>query len=66
MHLFASHYHADHYGSIDDLVNDGIPILGSDDRGRRDLVKPGDKAKGSYQDYMTAVGSDTSGYYQTL
>src|SRR5438128_185199 len=33
-----SHYHQDHYGSIDELVEDGIHVLESYDRGRRDLV----------------------------
>ena len=56
--LVVSHYHADHYGNTDDVVNDGIQILETYDRGRRDLVKPADKAKDSYKDYMTAVGED--------
>src|SRR5687768_5611289 len=36
----ASHYHADHFGGVHELVEDEqIPILESYDRGRRDLVK---------------------------
>jgi beta-lactamase superfamily II metal-dependent hydrolase len=56
--LVISHYHADHYGSADDLINDGISILETYDRGRRDLVKPEDKTKPRYKEYMEAVGED--------
>ena len=54
----ASHYHEDHFGGIDDLVKNGIPILESYDRGRRDTVRPDDKSKGTYKDYMASVGED--------
>jgi beta-lactamase superfamily II metal-dependent hydrolase len=54
----ASHYHADHFGGIDDLVKGGIPVLESYDRGRRDLVDPADKENGTYKDYMATVGED--------
>ena len=53
-----SHYHEDHFGGIDDLKNLNVPILESYDRGRRDLVPAGDKTKGTYKDYMQAVGED--------
>ena len=53
-----SHYHQDHYGSIDELVDDGIHVLESYDRGRRDLVDPADAAKPRYKDYMRTVGED--------
>lgn len=54
----ASHYHEDHFGGIDDLVKNGIPVLESYDRGRRDTVKPEDRAKGTFKDYMASVGED--------
>jgi beta-lactamase superfamily II metal-dependent hydrolase len=54
----ASHYHEDHFGGIDDLVKKGIPVLESYDRGRRDTVRPDDKTKGTYKDYMATVGED--------
>lgn len=56
--FIASHYHADHFGGIDDLVEDGTLVLEAFDRGRRDLVKPEDKEKGTYKDYMATVGED--------
>ena len=54
----ASHYHEDHFGGIDDLVKNGIPILESYDRGRRDTVRPEDRARGTFKDYMASVGED--------
>ena len=54
----ASHYHADHYGSIDDLVRDGITVLESFDRGRRDLVKAEDKTRQRFKEYIASVGED--------
>jgi beta-lactamase superfamily II metal-dependent hydrolase len=54
----ASHYHEDHFGGIDDLVNLGISVLESYDRGRRDLVKATDRAEKTYKDYMREVGDD--------
>jgi beta-lactamase superfamily II metal-dependent hydrolase len=54
----ASHYHEDHFGGIDDLVEMGVRVLESYDRGRRDTVVAADKARGTYKDYMEAVGED--------
>lgn len=54
----ASHYHADHYGSIDELVDDGVPVLESFDRGRRDLLSEEDKQGARFRDYMRTVGED--------
>src|SRR5687767_3757388 len=49
----ASHYHEDHFGGIDDLVEDGIPVLESYDRGRRDTVPLEDKTRRTFKDYMS-------------
>jgi beta-lactamase superfamily II metal-dependent hydrolase len=54
----ASHYHEDHFGGIDDLVEDGVPVLETYDRGRRDMVKPQDLAKGTFKEYLATVGED--------
>jgi competence protein ComEC len=55
----ASHYHADHFGGVHELVEDEeIPVLESYDRGRRDLVKPADKTKTRFKEYMRTVGED--------
>ncbi len=54
----ASHYHEDHFGGIDDLVEDGVPVLESYDRGRRDTVPPEDKTRRTFKDYMSSVGED--------
>lgn len=54
----ASHYHEDHFGGIDDLVNMGVPVLEAYDRGDKQFVKAADKAKPTYKDYQSAVGED--------
>jgi beta-lactamase superfamily II metal-dependent hydrolase len=54
----ASHYHADHFGGVDDLVKDGIAVVETYDRGRRDLVDEGDRDNGTYKAYMRTVGED--------
>jgi beta-lactamase superfamily II metal-dependent hydrolase len=58
----ASHYHADHFGGVHELVEDDeISILESFDRGRRDLVPAEDKTKTRYKEYMRTVGEDAIG-----
>jgi beta-lactamase superfamily II metal-dependent hydrolase len=54
----ASHYHEDHFGGIDNLIEQGVTVLEAYDRGRRDTVKASDKAEGTYKDYMREVGED--------
>lgn len=53
-YFVAGHYHADHIGGIDELINGGIPVnLASYDRG-------GTYASQTYTDYVNAVGAKRS------
>lgn len=54
----ASHYHEDHYGGIDDLVDMGVPVLEAFDRGDKDFVSSDTKKQKTYKDYMRTVGED--------
>jgi len=55
----ATHYHSDHYGGIDDLVNAGISVLESYDRGDKECCLSAKKKKEpTFIDYQTAVGED--------
>lgn len=49
-HHFASHYHSDHIGGIDDIVNAGIVINRGWDRG-------GSYTTGAYTTYVSKLGS---------
>jgi competence protein ComEC len=53
-----SHYHEDHFGGIDDLVNMGISVLETYDRGKKEFVDEQDSEKPTFEDYMAAVGED--------
>jgi len=55
----ATHYHSDHYGGIDDLVEDfGVHVLEPFDRGDKTFL-PGSKlTEPTYVDYQRAVGED--------
>lgn len=48
-HHFASHYHSDHIGAIDDIVNAGITIRNGWDRG-------GSYTTGAYTTYVNLLG----------
>ena len=52
-----THYHEDHYGGIDDLVNMGITISKAFDRGDKDELSSTKKNEPTFQDYQTAVGN---------
>ncbi len=55
----ASHYHEDHYGGIDDLVDLGVPVLESFDRGDKVCCLPSSKKNQvTFKDYQAAVGED--------
>src|SRR5687768_1930230 len=54
----ASHYHEDHYGGIDDLVDMGVPVLEAYDRGDKGFVPQTTKQQQTYKDYMRTVGED--------
>jgi len=52
-----THYHEDHYGGIDDLVDLGVPVRDAYDRGDKNLL-PADKlSEVTFQDYQAAVGN---------
>src|SRR5688572_23816640 len=55
----ATHYHEDHYGGIDELVNAGVPVLESFDRGEKACCLPESKRnEQTFKDYQAAVGED--------
>ena len=54
----ATHYHEDHYGGIDDLVNLGVPVGQSFDRGDKDHLPDSKKNQKTFKDYQQAVGDD--------
>ncbi len=53
-----THYHSDHYGSIDDLVNNGVPVRVSYDRGEKDRLTDSKKNSPAYMAYDTTVGEN--------
>jgi competence protein ComEC len=53
-----SHYHEDHFGGIDDLVDMGVPVLEAFDRGDKSSVPAAKKAQKTYKDYIRTVGED--------
>jgi beta-lactamase superfamily II metal-dependent hydrolase len=54
-----SHYHEDHFGGIDDLVDAGVPVLEAYDRGDKDCcLPPAKKKQRTYIDYQRTVGED--------
>jgi len=56
-HFVCTHYHEDHYGGIDDLVNDyGISIEHAYDRGDKAYVGSHTSSTQTYIDYEEAVG----------
>ena len=52
----ATHYHEDHLGGIDDLVNAGVPVGTAYDRGDKAHLSPQTLGTGAYQDYQAALG----------
>lgn len=55
----ATHYHEDHYGGIDDLVDMGVSVLESYDRGDKECCVPQSKKnQATYKDYLRTVGED--------
>jgi competence protein ComEC len=54
-----THYHEDHFGGIDDLVDAGVPVLESFDRGDKDCCLPqAKKNQTTFKDYQRTVGED--------
>ena len=52
-----THYHEDHYGGIDDLVNLGVPVREAYDRGDKNLLSADKLSEDTYLDYQAAVGN---------
>lgn len=52
-----THYHADHYGGIDELVGEEEVAVGTAyDRGDKEYLTATTLSSGTYQDYQSAVG----------
>jgi beta-lactamase superfamily II metal-dependent hydrolase len=51
-----THYHEDHYGGIDDLVNLGVPVGEAYDRGAKDQLAADKLNEKTFKDYQAAVG----------
>ena len=57
-HFVATHYHEDHYGGIDDLVNAGVTVVNSYDRGDKlCCLTDAKRAQQTFIDYENAVGT---------
>lgn len=56
----ATHYHEDHFGGIDDLVDMGVRVLESYDRGDKDFLPASKKNQTTFKDYMRTVGEDAA------
>lgn len=58
-HFVATHYHEDHYGGIDDLVETlGVSVVQAYDRGDKDFLPATKLTEPTYIDYQRAVGED--------
>ncbi len=56
-YMVASHYHADHIGGLDEVINGGVPVeVAAYDRGES-------YSSQTYQDYVAAVGSKRTTIY---
>ncbi len=57
-HFVVTHYHEDHFGGIDDLVNSGVTVVNAYDRSDKlCCLKPAKRAQVTFVDYEAAVGS---------
>jgi competence protein ComEC len=59
-HFVCTHYHADHYGGIDDLVNAGVTVGTAYDRADKPYVSTTTLGSDTYEDYDDAVGADAT------
>jgi len=58
-HFLATHYHEDHYGGIDELVEDeGVTAVQAYDRGDKVYLPASTTNAATYKDYQRAVGED--------
>lgn len=47
--FIATHYHEDHFGGIDDLVNLNVPVLESFDRGDKEFLPAAKRTEATFQ-----------------
>jgi competence protein ComEC len=55
-HFVATHYHEDHFGGIDEVVDAGIPVGTAYDRGDKGFLPPKKLREPAYKNYQRAVG----------
>jgi len=55
-HFLATHYHEDHYGGIDEVVQAGIPVGAAYDRGDKDFLPASTRNSASFKGYQQALG----------
>ena len=56
-----THYHEDHYGGVDDLVQDeGITVVNSFDRGEKDELDCTKRNQVTFTDYQAALGNNAA------
>lgn len=53
-----THYHKDHYGGVDELVDAGIVVGVAYDRGDKDSLSPAKLNEATFKDYQRAVGNE--------
>lgn len=56
-YFVSTHYHEDHYGGIDELVNLGVGVGTSYDRGDKDFLPAKKRNETAFKDYLGAVGN---------
>lgn len=57
-HFVATHYHEDHYGGIDDLIDDfGVTVTNGYDRGDKQFLPSSRTTQATYKDYNRVIGS---------
>lgn len=55
-HFVATHYHEDHYGGVDELVDAGVVIDRAYDRGDKDFLPASKRNEARFKDYQRTVG----------
>jgi len=55
-HFVATHYHEDHYGGIDEVVQAGVPVGAAYDRGDKAFLPASTSTSGTFKDYQAALG----------
>ena len=55
-HFVATHYHEDHYGGIDEVVQAGVPVGTAYDRGDKAFLPASTSNSETFKDYQQALG----------